>query len=736
MAEGLSWSWTLDVEKLVAALSEPAPWHRPAPAGASPEVVAGVTEFPGAEFAGAEFAGADPVEAEFADYLDAMDAGRTSVVSLPVAAGRIAEILPPSPDLAAWLACNPADGLEDVALAGTAAAYRRLAAWAQAGELAVVAQMASRSAAADKKNKVDEDGRPDKVTANAYGQVSLALTLSQSGAQWWTDLAVGLRWRLKATGAALREGVIDLARAKAIVEATEPLDDDKAKVVEGKVLPKAGEQTTGQLRAALRRAVIAADPEGAEKRREEAEKRARVTLYPDAEGTASLAGHNLPGVHAAAAMARMTALARALKASGVTGGIDLLRSKVLLGLLLGTLPHIPPPPSGPVDADCPPGSGPGGGAQPGCGNPLLDDWPWPGDPAPASGGSKSSPDQPAPRQHDSPAQGRAARTDGGAGADGGAGMGCAPLGEDGHPGGYEPDGPAGGYCSRDDVLSDDVLSDDGTGRRNLPWPEATTFLPPGPAVLKNLPPAGSGFLDLTLPWDTLARGGPGPGSLTRLGSVTPAQASYLALLASQDPGIDWRVVLISDTGQAVAITRVRRARASAETARAGPANPSSLLHRVTVIMPACELATAGSSVLRAGGGVGKLLAAIVAVARQALDQATERAAADAAAGGCAHSQASLAYQVPSGLREFVNIRDLTCRFPTCRQPAWRCDCDHSQPFDQNGQTCSCNLGSLCRYHHQLKQLVGWDLDQPAPGTFIWTTPVGRKYIVRPDQQAA
>jgi len=144
---------------------------------------------------------------------------------------------------------------------------------AQAGELAVVAQMASRSAASDEKNGVDENGRPEKVPADAYGQVSLALTMSQTGAEWWTDLAVNLQWRLAATGSALRAGTIDLSRAKAIADATSVLDDKAAQTAEAKVLPKAGEQTTGQLRASLRRAVIAADPEGAERRREEAEAR-------------------------------------------------------------------------------------------------------------------------------------------------------------------------------------------------------------------------------------------------------------------------------------------------------------------------------------------------------------------------------------------------------------------------------------------------------------------------------
>ena len=46
--------------------------------------------------------------------------------------------------------------------------------------------------------------------------------MSQAGAEWWTNLAVDLQWRLPATGQALRDGIIDLARAKAIAEATGP----------------------------------------------------------------------------------------------------------------------------------------------------------------------------------------------------------------------------------------------------------------------------------------------------------------------------------------------------------------------------------------------------------------------------------------------------------------------------------------------------------------------------------
>ncbi|HUC60168.1 MAG TPA: DUF222 domain-containing protein, partial [Streptosporangiaceae bacterium] len=338
--QGVSWSWELDLGAVAAAVG-----------------------------ADCQAGNDEQLEAELTDYLNARDAGRAEVIPLETVCGRVAEALPPGPGLAGWLATNAASDLDEPALPDVAASYRRLAAWAQAGELSAVAYLASRAAAADDKTGTDDDGRPAKVTADACGQVSLALTLSQSGASWWADLAVTLQWRLPATGAALRSGRVDLARARAIADATSVLDEQKARAVEAKVLPRAGHQTIGQLKSALRRAVIAADPEGADERRQEAERRARVALYPDEEGTANLAGYNLPGISAAGAMARITALARAMKAAGAGGGIDFLRSKVFLGLLLGTLPYIPPPPAGPADHDLPPDDSPPGASPPGASPP-------------------------------------------------------------------------------------------------------------------------------------------------------------------------------------------------------------------------------------------------------------------------------------------------------------------------------------------------------------------------------
>lgn len=233
-------------------------------------------------------------------------------------------------------------GQDAFALPGMADAWRKLAAWATAGELATIAEMTARAAARDGSVGVGPDGRPDRIHEGAIADVGLALRMSRFGAEIWADLAVTLNWRLPRTLAALSHGAIDLPRARLIAEATSVLDEADVAAVEDKVLANAGRLTLGQLRTVLRRAVISVDPAAAERRRQQAERQVSVGLYGDSEGTATLAGHNLPGGQAVAAMARVTALAQAMKAAGAGGGIDLLRAQVFIGLLLNTLPFIPP----------------------------------------------------------------------------------------------------------------------------------------------------------------------------------------------------------------------------------------------------------------------------------------------------------------------------------------------------------------------------------------------------------
>ena len=679
--------------------------------------------------------------------------------------GVVADQLSPGPALAACLSGTDPAALTEWDLPGVASAFRRLAAWAQAGELAAVAEMASRTAARDDHVRVAADGRPEQVTPAAGSTVGLELVMSHPAAMAWTGLGVTLRWRLPATLAALSAGVIDLYRARLIAEATSPLDDDTARAVESRVLPGAGAQTSGQLRVALRRAVIAADPEGAEQRRQEAQRHAKVSLYPDpADGTATLAGTRLPGVHAAAGMARLTAIARAMKSAGMAGGLDYLRAVALIGLVLGTLPLIPPPagdpgPAGPTDPDPGPQGDPGdtgpdpggpdpGGPGPGKPGPDAD---LPGDPGDSDEGHPDDhrPGGPAPSD-DEPADD--GPPDPGPSAD--PGDACEDDEDDGP---FAPDPPTGwppipGTAAQIPPF----LGNPSPGRP----PPASHSPPAGHSPPSRPPPRGQpgrpppGLLDLVISWRALTGDPAGPATLSRIGPITGTQALLLALTAAADPHARWQVILTDQDGYAIATETVRR-RHHPGTAR----RPAGVTGQVTVTIPAAVVdqlhgtrrgdpgpATSGTTGAGAGAGAAGsvagaagsgIRAAVLRAARRAQARAQRQAAADAAApGGCAHASATAAYRPTAKIRDRVTARDQTCRHPRCRQPARHADLDHTTPWHKGGPTCDCNLGGHCRTHHQVKQLPGWTLTQPRPGHFQLTTPAGRTYTTTPDPYPA
>ena len=88
------------------------------------------------------------------------------------------------------------------------------------------------------------------------------------------------------------------------------------------------------------------------------------------------------------------------------------------------------------------------------------------------------------------------------------------------------------------------------------------------------------------------------------------------------------------------------------------------------------------------------------------------------------------YRPPAALADLLRGRDQTCRFPGCRQPARRCDLDHTVPYPA-GPTNANNLVSLCRHHHLLKHRAGWKVRQHPNGRLTWTSPAGRTYATRP-----
>src|SRR6202035_4952909 len=147
------------------------------------------------------------------------------------------------------------------------------------------------------------------------------MTLTRPGAARVLDLALALG-RLPLTRAALAAGRIDERRAAVIADELTGLADGDAAAVEALVIGKAATQTTGQLRPAVHRAVIAADPSAAKRRKEQALKDARVEMSSSPPGTATLAGRDLPSVEALTADKHLSALAQALKKTGAEGTMD------------------------------------------------------------------------------------------------------------------------------------------------------------------------------------------------------------------------------------------------------------------------------------------------------------------------------------------------------------------------------------------------------------------------------
>jgi hypothetical protein len=90
------------------------------------------------------------------------------------------------------------------------------------------------------------------------------------------------------------------------------------------------------------------------------------------------------------------------------------------------------------------------------------------------------------------------------------------------------------------------------------------------------------------------------------------------------------------------------------------------------------------------------------------------------------------YRVPADLQRAVRLRDGTCRAPGCGRRARACDLDHSVAWEDGGTTDVGNLACLCRHHHRMKHLPGWNLEHGPGGVLDWTTPDGKQYRTEPD----
>jgi 5-methylcytosine-specific restriction endonuclease McrA len=98
------------------------------------------------------------------------------------------------------------------------------------------------------------------------------------------------------------------------------------------------------------------------------------------------------------------------------------------------------------------------------------------------------------------------------------------------------------------------------------------------------------------------------------------------------------------------------------------------------------------------------------------------------------------YEVPDRIATRVRLTRTTCAFPHCTRPAESADLDHTIEYSDTGppdQTSTANLAPLCRHDHRAKTHPSpagqpWRCKGLSPGHWLWTSPLGKHYLVHPD----
>ena len=199
----------------------------------------------------------------------------------------------------------------------------------------------------------------------------------------------------------------------------------------------------------------------------------------------------------------------------------------------------------------------------------------------------------------------------------------------------------------------------------------------------------------------------------------PAEIPGLGLLVAPDARLrvavqgraEWRFAVTDTDGTLLSEGRTRRRPAGVRGD--GPPGgivelhiPETLLHELVADPPSC----------------GVWAAVVADIAVQHADRDRHLADLDARPGD----------RLPgAALRRHTEIRDRTCTFAgVCRHPAHTGEIDHSRDRQAGGATVRINLGPLCPHDHGVKHGAGWTVTQPQPGTFVWCSPLGGRYVTR------
>jgi len=393
-------------------------------------------------------------------------------------------------------------GATDDELMGLLARWAALDSWATAAKLGVVRELIRRRARPGLLGNMHGD-LPDAWDEGLGHELAAELGLSVPGADKLALLAWELRARLPGTGARLADGSIDYVKAKIIADELAVLDDALAARAEDLIIDDLAGKTPGQVGKLAAAAVCEVDPDGAAKRREQAERDdARVRFWRDRTGTCTLAGFGLPTDAALAAHANVAARAAEYRQAGFApdAKLDQLRVLAYLDILNGisAADRIAQAHAGTeasaadTGEDVPANAHPAGGGGP-------------GDDDPGRSGRDGSPGE-------GPDRGT------GRGSRGGNPNGRSRVG--GNPDNGNPDGGGAGGL--------------GGGQPGS-----------GPAGGQ---PAGTGpvlpaKVNLTIPFSTLLDLAERPGEAHSLGPLDPALARDLAAAAARSPHSDWCVTV-------------------------------------------------------------------------------------------------------------------------------------------------------------------------------------------------
>lgn len=166
----------------------------------------------------------------------------------------------------------------------------------------------------------------------AADEIGFVLMLSPHAARERMQMACNLAQRLPDTLAALGRGELDYYRAQCVAGVLGDAAPEVAATVQARVLPRAGEQSATQLKASLRRALLRADPAGAQTRHEKARAGRSVRLRAEEDGMGVLAV-SAPADDALCVYTALDGLARAARARpGETRTLDQLRADTLAGI--------------------------------------------------------------------------------------------------------------------------------------------------------------------------------------------------------------------------------------------------------------------------------------------------------------------------------------------------------------------------------------------------------------------